>query len=205
MTVPGAVRLWEDAAREHGRLPLADLLAPARELAEARLRGRRRVARLGRGRARRACGRARPPATASCRAGRAAGGRARAAPDLARTLGGDRRGGRDALYEGEIAERIVDAVRADGGFLTPDDLPRTARRWVEPIATDYRGLRVHEMPPPTTGVAALMILDALARMTSARWARSAPSASTWRWRRRSARTRSCSRTSASRRSWSDVR
>src|SRR5688572_6074783 len=34
ITVPGAVRLWEDAALELGRLGLAALLAPARELAE---------------------------------------------------------------------------------------------------------------------------------------------------------------------------
>jgi gamma-glutamyltranspeptidase / glutathione hydrolase len=34
VTVPGAVRLWEDAATRLGRLPLSRLLEPAREAAE---------------------------------------------------------------------------------------------------------------------------------------------------------------------------
>src|SRR5918994_4432407 len=34
VTVPGAVRLWEDAAARLGRLPLSRLLEPAREAAE---------------------------------------------------------------------------------------------------------------------------------------------------------------------------
>ena len=34
VTVPGAVRLWEDAPAAHGRLPWAVLLEPAREIAE---------------------------------------------------------------------------------------------------------------------------------------------------------------------------
>ena len=35
--------------------------------------------------------------------------------------------------------------------------------WVEPISAGYRGLEVYELPPPTTGIAALMILRALER------------------------------------------
>ena len=35
--------------------------------------------------------------------------------------------------------------------------------WVEPISAGYRGLEVFELPPPTTGIAALMILRALER------------------------------------------
>ncbi|MGH2969376.1 MAG: gamma-glutamyltransferase family protein, partial [Solirubrobacteraceae bacterium] len=83
-------------------------------------------------------------------------------PELAATLGAIADHGAGAFYEGEIAERIVAATRRAGGFLTTADLASHRSTWVEPIAVDYGGLRVHEMPPPTTGIAALMMLGRLA-------------------------------------------
>ncbi len=162
VTVPGAVRLWEDASRELGRLPLADLLAPARALAEEGFP----VAEVGARRWREAeplLARDEAAAAAFLPGGRAprAGERFRA-PDLARTLAAIADGGADAFYSGEIGERIVAAVRAAGGFLTEADLAEHRSSWAEPLSAEYRGLRVYEMPPPTIGVAVLMMLEDLA-------------------------------------------
>jgi len=80
---------------------------------------------------------------------------------LARTLEILGRRGRDAFYRGEIAETIARAVQDAGGFLTVDDLGRHAGTWVEPLAADYRGWRVYELPPAGQGLAALQILNIL--------------------------------------------
>ena len=163
ITVPGAVALWAEAAEQLGRVGLAELLAPARELAErghplapvsARM-WREEEALLRR--------------DAAAAAAFLPGGRAPAAgevvrlPDLARTLGTVADEGPRAFYEGEIAERVVAATRAAGGFLEAADMAAHRSTWAEPISTGYRDLEVHELPPPTTGIAALLMLRELER------------------------------------------
>jgi gamma-glutamyltranspeptidase / glutathione hydrolase len=154
ITVPGAVRLWADAAAELGRLPLADLLAPARELAEEGFAAGEVVARLWR-EAEAPLGTDEAAAAAFLPAPRA-GERVRL-PDLARTLGAIAEHGPQAFYEGEIAQRIVETA----AFLTAGDLAAHRSTWVEPLSAGYHGLRVHELPPPTTGVAVLAMLRML--------------------------------------------
>lgn len=163
VTVPGAVALWGDAAEELGRLGLATLLDPARELAE---RGFPVAAVSARMWAAEEATLRRDPAAAEAflpddRPPRE--GELVRLPDLARTLATLADEGPRAFYEGEIAERIVAAVQAAGGFLEPEDLAAHRSTWVEPLSAGYRGLEVHELPPPTTGIAALMILRALER------------------------------------------
>ena len=84
-------------------------------------------------------------------------------PDLARMYATLAEEGPRTFYEGELGERIAAAVQAAGGFLEHEDLAAHRSTWVEPISAGYRDLVVHELPPPTTGVAALMILRALER------------------------------------------
>jgi gamma-glutamyltranspeptidase/glutathione hydrolase len=72
-------------------------------------------------------------------------------PDLARTLGKLRSGGADAFYKGEIADAIVKAVRAEGGVMTAADLESYAVADRTPLGTDYHGLRIYSMPPPSSG------------------------------------------------------
>ncbi len=47
--------------------------------------------------------------------------------------------------------------------MTADDLKQFVPEWVEPIATTYRGWTVHELPPNTQGIAALMMLNLMER------------------------------------------
>lgn len=82
-------------------------------------------------------------------------------PHLAATYEKIAAGGRDAFYEGEIAERIVDALKANGGVLSTADLAAHDSEWVEPVSTNYRGYDVWELPPNTQGIAALQMLNML--------------------------------------------
>lgn len=82
-------------------------------------------------------------------------------PDMARSLRAIAAGGRDAFYRGEIAERIVRLSAEHDGLLARDDLEHNAPTWVEPLATDYRGYRLYELPPNTQGIVALLALNVL--------------------------------------------
>jgi gamma-glutamyltranspeptidase / glutathione hydrolase len=62
-----------------------------------------------------------------------------------------------AVYRGPVAHAI-----ASCSWLDEDDLAKFEPRWVEPLALDYGGVTVCELPPPTQGVAALEGLGLLA-------------------------------------------
>ncbi|WP_166395000.1 gamma-glutamyltransferase [Rubrobacter marinus] len=161
VTVPGAVRLWEDAANRLGRMPLAALLEPARELSESGFPVSEVVARYweaGEG----LMSGSEAAASAFLPEGRAPRtGEIFRQPDLARTIAAVIEGGADAFYGGEVARSIARSVGEAGGLLSEADLAVHETLWVEPISTDYRGTRVYEIPPPGQGIAALQILNVL--------------------------------------------
>ena len=161
VTVPGAVRLWEDAANSLGRLPYAQLLEPAYELAEEGYPVSEIVARYWEInewvlRSNEAATKTFLPAGRPPKAGEIF-----RQPDLARTLFAVAKDGADAFYNGEIARSIARSVREVGGYLAEEDLAEHETTWVEPISTDYRGIRVYEIPPPGQGIAALEMLNIL--------------------------------------------
>ena len=84
-------------------------------------------------------------------------------PALARTLKAIAAQGPRAFYEGPIADDIVATVAGRGSFLAAEDLPRHRGEVVAPIATNYRGLDVLELPPNTQGLIALVLLNILER------------------------------------------
>ena len=53
------------------------------------------------------------------------------------------------FYRGRIAEAIVKALQEQGGVMTTEDLASHKTRLGKPISTTYRGLTIHEIPPPT--------------------------------------------------------
>jgi gamma-glutamyltranspeptidase/glutathione hydrolase len=89
--------------------------------------------------------------------------------DLARTLEQLVREGPGAMYSGSIGERIVEFLGARGGKLLPTDFPAQRAEWVEPRAVDYRGVRVHQLPPNSQGVALLQMLNMLAETDLTAW------------------------------------
>jgi gamma-glutamyltranspeptidase / glutathione hydrolase len=55
----------------------------------------------------------------------------------------------------------VEYSRRTGGFFSPEDFASHRSDWVDPISTDYRGVRVYELPPNGQGLAALEMLNLL--------------------------------------------
>jgi gamma-glutamyltranspeptidase/glutathione hydrolase len=82
-------------------------------------------------------------------------------PQQAETLEDIAATGGESFYRGALAERIALASRSDGGALAEDDLAAHSCDWVEPISVEYRGYRLHEMPPNGQGIAALIALGIL--------------------------------------------
>ena len=82
-------------------------------------------------------------------------------PRLAKTFEIIAKGGRDAFYKGEIAQKIVDYVKEQGGFLSMRDFEDHHSDWVEPIRVNYRGYDIWELPPNGQGTAALQMLNIL--------------------------------------------
>jgi gamma-glutamyltranspeptidase/glutathione hydrolase len=172
VTVPGAIRGWCDLLARHGSLPLAQVLAPAIELAERGFPVAPKTAQMWKD-------------GAAMQLRHALGGRAMLVPDgdgkhraplpgelfrnpdLARTLSLIAEHGADGYYRGEVARAIVTAVRQAGGMLSEDDLAEHESSWEEPISVVYRGIRVWERPPSGQGLVALIALALLGHMDEA--------------------------------------
>ncbi len=82
-------------------------------------------------------------------------------PELANTLSLIAKQGRSAFYQGEIADKIDAFMKANGGYITREDLSSHTSTWVEPVSTNYRGYDVFELPPNGQGIAALQMLNIL--------------------------------------------
>jgi len=80
-------------------------------------------------------------------------------PDLARTYKMIAEGGRDAFYDGPIAQTIDAYFKRIGGWLSAEDLREHQAEWVEPLVTKYRGVDVYGMPANTQGLATLQMLN----------------------------------------------
>jgi gamma-glutamyltranspeptidase/glutathione hydrolase len=80
-------------------------------------------------------------------------------PELANTLSQIAEQGRDAFYQGDIAQKIAAFMKENGGYLSYDDLVQHKSTWVEPVGTNYRGYDVFELPPNGQGIAALQMLN----------------------------------------------
>jgi gamma-glutamyltranspeptidase/glutathione hydrolase len=159
VTVPGAMDGWVEALSRYGRMPLSRLLRPAIALAEEGFPVTPLIAHrwgLCEGKLRRY------PESASQyllkgRAPRA--GEVFRQPHLARTLRLIAEGGREVFYRGEIARAMVEASERSGGLLTLRDFEDHRSTWVSPISADYRGFRLHELPPNGQGITALLALN----------------------------------------------
>jgi gamma-glutamyltranspeptidase / glutathione hydrolase len=80
-------------------------------------------------------------------------------PGLAATLQTLAGEGKQAFYQGQIAEKIVAAVQACGGCLSLEDMAAHNSEWTQPISTLYHGKRIWECPPNGQGLAVLLALN----------------------------------------------
>ena len=169
ITVPGAVRSWGDAHARFGRLSRDEILAPAIELARDGFAASVRVQPRDR---------AGHAASSGDALGADAGffavyGRAGEAPRpgervrlpaLAATLATLAADGFDAFYDGDLGAAAGPGPRrAAGSTIDAADLAGHTSTWGEPIAIDYRGVRVTTHPPNSSGIVALELLSILSR------------------------------------------
>ncbi|MDX3883267.1 MAG: gamma-glutamyltransferase [Sphingomonas sp.] len=82
-------------------------------------------------------------------------------PDLARTYRLIAQGGRDAFYDGPIADTIERYFRRIGGWMTRADLAAHQAKWTRPLETTYRGIGVQAIGENTQGLATLQMLNIL--------------------------------------------
>ncbi|MGE5186884.1 MAG: gamma-glutamyltransferase family protein [Acidobacteriota bacterium] len=161
VTVPGACAGWADLIAAHGKLSLARVLEPAIRLAEEGFAVGKKIAfawERGADRLLAAPGKG----WALLVEGRApVAGEHFKNPALARALREVARGGKDAFYQGPIADAIVRTVKESGGVMELADLAAHASTWVEPISTTYRGRRIWECPPNGQGLVPLLALNIL--------------------------------------------
>ncbi|XP_041646621.1 glutathione hydrolase-like YwrD proenzyme [Cheilinus undulatus] len=82
-------------------------------------------------------------------------------PSLAQTLKEIGEHGKLAFYQGRIAQAIIDIINQNGGVMTLDDLSSHDSEVITPISTEYKGVRLWEIPPNSQGLAALLLLNIL--------------------------------------------
>ncbi len=159
ITVPGAVDGWQKLSEKFGRKKLSEDLAAAIQTAQKGYPVTEWVAAYWAGEVDYLRGditatkvylpNDRPPKT----------GEIFQNADLAWSLQQIAANGRDGFYKGELASRMLEAMKRRGGTMTAQDLTEYAAEWVEPISTTYRDWTVFELPPNGQGLAALEMLN----------------------------------------------
>ncbi len=153
--IPGLPAALVHVAQRHGRLPLAQSLAPAIRIARE---GFPVYARLARGYAERREVMERYPGTREVylRNGQPPKeGDLFRQPELAATLERLAAGGFDGFYRGTTAKRLLAGVKAAGGKWTAEELAGYRVKEREPLRFQYDGWEVVTAPPPSSGGIAL--------------------------------------------------
>ena len=75
---------------------------------------------------------------------------------LANTLKHIRDKGRDGFYKGEVAQKIEDYMKANGGIITKEDLAKYDAVERKAVKGTYKGYDIYGMPPPSSGGATLI-------------------------------------------------
>ncbi len=140
--VPGAVDGWLALHGRHGRLPLADVLAPAIELASDGFPASVMLVLATH------LVHALPGAGQLCPAGPLEVGQRVRVPGIARTLGAIASGGRDAFYEGEFGHGLLELGR---GHFVPSDLATSQATWCTPLRQRAWDHDLWTVPPPSQG------------------------------------------------------
>ena len=150
-SVPGLVDTWFALHQKWGKLPVAELLAPAIGYAENGFPLSYRMARICRDYA--------PtlrPFPDSARVWLPdnmppVAGQTIHQPELAWALNQIAQGGRNAFYNGEITRRVLEYSDANGGLFSQEDFANHQTQITEPIKTTYRGYTIHGQPPVSQG------------------------------------------------------
>jgi gamma-glutamyltranspeptidase / glutathione hydrolase len=162
VSVPAAVAGAELAAKTYGTRPLAELLAPAIELADKGFPVSESLA-----------GAIRNSGTKMSASAKEIWYRGNTPlgfgdrviqKDLANTLREIGSKGSAAFYQGAIAEKFAAYMKAEGGLITQQDLAGIKANEDTPIHINYKGVEVYECPPNSQGFVMLQALNILEGM-----------------------------------------
>ena len=161
VTIPGAVSGWVALSQRHGKLPFADLFVPGIRYARDGFPVSPVVADKWA-----LAAPLMPPdlgfAEHFLPRGRAPGvGELFACPAMAASMEKIAATRGEAFYRGELAAAMVAHARAHGAAHALADFAEHTADWAAPLALDYRGVDVHEIPPNGQGIAAQMALGIL--------------------------------------------
>ncbi|MCF8553189.1 MAG: gamma-glutamyltransferase family protein [Candidatus Planktophila sp.] len=146
-TVPGLVSTWFETHSRYGKLPIATLLEQAIDYAEngfpantgfvKRIAGHLAI-------------------TPETKVFKDMGidvhvevGDVVVQKNLAQSLRDIAAGGREAFYEGRIAQQLI---KGSEGWFSAEDLKSHTTRVLDPLSVKYRDLTVYGQPPPTQGM-----------------------------------------------------
>jgi len=161
VTVPGAVSAWVELSKKYGQLPFKTLFEPAIEYASK--------------------GFLVSPITAKAwesapdkyrkfpgfRKEFLLMGRAPKAGELfkplyqAKTLELIAQTEGESFYSGKLAKKFVNFAEQTGGLITLEDLEKHSASWEKTLFLDYNNVVLHEIPPNSQGIAALIMLGIL--------------------------------------------
>lgn len=169
VTVPGAVAGWVALSQRFGKLPFADLLEPAVDLAASG----HLVAPIVQGKWANAVPLLKDQpgyAAAFMPHGRAPQiGEQFVFADAAASLKKIAESKGEAFYRGELASALARHAAANGGSMTEADLAAYTPEWVTPLQKNFAGHTVHEIPPNGQGIAALIALGMLEHLDITRF------------------------------------
>ena len=161
ITVPGAVSGWAALSKKFGRLPFEKLLEAAIGYAERGFHVAPKTALSWSGVVQRFKEFPEWQKTFAPNGRGPQPGELFRMPDHAKTLRRIAETKGESFYRGDLAERIAAAAKGAGGLMSTEDLAAHWADWVEPLSIDYRGVRLHEIPPNGQGMTALMALGIL--------------------------------------------
>ncbi|GAA5080111.1 gamma-glutamyltransferase family protein [Roseibacterium beibuensis] len=160
VTVPGAIDAFCTLSADHGKLGLADILAPAIHYSDHGVPVAPRAAFDWAGHHDNLTGAARDFYMVDGAAPRT--GQIFRHPKHGEVLRRIAAQGREAFYEGEVAEDMVASLRALGGVHTLDDFAKTRCDYTTPISGTYKGIELVEHPPNGQGATAILLANILA-------------------------------------------
>ena len=166
ITMPGAVDAFCKLSADWGRLGLDRVLAPAIRYADEGVPVAPRVAFDWAEDADALTGDARKFMLFNGKAPVA--GQTFRAPGQAEVLRRIAAKGRAGFYDGEVADDLIDSLRALGGVHRLADLAETDSTYGDPISGFYKGIELVEHPPNGQGATAILMLNILAQFNLAR-------------------------------------
>jgi len=160
VTIPGAIDAFCRLSADWGRWGMDRTLAPAIRYAEEGVPVGQRTA-LDWGNVDHLKGPARTHFLIDGQAPRA--GQMFRAPGQAKVLRRIAAEGRAGFYQGEVAQDMVDSLRAAGGSHTLDDFAAATSDYCDPVSGLYRGAELVEHAPNGQGATAILMLNILSQ------------------------------------------